>query len=173
VKFFTVLVALLALFVPSLATDYYVSSDTTPVFATISTPGLYRITSSGTFQWGDGPPARDADTEWMFFDNWEEAWYEYGFNLSNDLLDLKINDQFIDWEGKQADGSFLVHTFSPSHIYGITLYLDADVKLQIYDTDIHDNIGGLNVSVAPVPEPMTLGFVAFGLAAAIKRRRRS
>lgn len=145
---------------------------------TVDNPGLYYLTVTGTYRWGDGPPERYADAEWMFYDTWQESWSAQGFNLQNDLLDVKINNQFTDWLGLQADGTYAVHAFSPTHTYRQEIWIDSTATVFLYDTDYHDNLGMLNVSAQRVdtvvtPEPASLLlFLAGVLPCGLAFRRR-
>jgi len=69
-------------------------------------------------------------------------------------------------------------TLVPARVDLYTIYLPPGLgtleSVEIYDTHggASINVYGVTVETAPVPEPLTLGIVALGLVAAIKRRRK-
>lgn len=113
-------------------------------------PGEYRIVAENTFNWGSSPSSQTiADPEWIYFPaeftGWREAWDTEGFSLENDNLDLQVDGQFVNWAGKQDNGTFIEHTFSPSHQYQTTKYISDQINFKLYDTDYHDNSGVIEV----------------------------
>lgn len=115
----------------------------------INTPGTYRIIARNQYQWGYHPDRTIADPEWMFysdeFSGWKEAWTTEGFSLDNDNLDLQIDGEFVNWAGKQSDGTFVEHEYSPAHQYQIIKYISDEISFKLYDTDYHDNSGEIEV----------------------------
>ena len=112
-------------------------------------PGTYRIVAENTYQWGNNANTTIADPEWMYFPieftGWKESWDTEGFDLENDNLDLQVDNQFVNWAGKQADGTYQEHEYSPEHKYQTIKDITNEVSFRLYDTDYHDNVGEIEV----------------------------
>lgn len=177
----TVLAMILAILLVSPAFAIYVPSDGSVVHIDVDTPGIYYVYVSGTFQWGGGDISHSllADAEWLtnIFndkDHWEESCIWQGFSTADDLCDLKINNEFIDWFGLGAGGNYEKHSFSPYHKYFTMIDIDKSIDMLIYDT-VHgyeDNQGGLEISIVPVPEPSSVFALGAGLLGFIRFKGR-
>jgi hypothetical protein len=121
----------------------------------------YTIEASGTFNYGGS--AEDA------------AWILRGAGWKQDAFGdfgcLKVNDEFVDWQGTSDGENYFIHTFSPAHVYRYDIVGSGEpVDFYIMDTYYGDNSGSLQVEV--VPEPATLSLLALGGLVALCRRCR-
>jgi len=128
----------------------------------------YEIRVEGTYKYGFNPTAF-ADGEWSF-DSANLVWIEVMPGLPTANQDLVINNTEFDWLGRSSTGDpFMVHTFSPDHVYILPwLGQNEPLALRIYDAYSGDNSGSLTVNI--VPEPATLGLLVLGGVTFLRRR---
>lgn len=128
----------------------------------LASGGQYWISASGTYSFNSNA-AWAADAEFWTSDGWasaSEQWPLNGPSAAN-ALDLHMIDQSVggtgtaaEWQGRQADGSYAAHKFSPTHEYRYT-YTGTGAPLTFFLSDIvpygspyyADNTGAIRVTI--------------------------
>jgi hypothetical protein len=152
--------ALLDMFsVPALNTPVVTSS------VSLSSGTWYRFEVSGTYNAGDSITA-DAEYSYRPVGPGTHVWQEPVENYESygpDLLDLMVNNGFVDWG-----------PYNDSHIYTVDFMgLGNAVTFQINDFYPSNDSGNLNVKIyalVPVPAGVLLGMLGLG-AAGLKLRK--
>jgi hypothetical protein len=125
----------------------------------------YRFEVSGTYEAGDSITA-DAEYSYRPVGPGTHVWQEPVENYESygaDLLDLKVNNGFVDWG-----------PYNDSHTYTLDfLGLGNAVTFQINDFYASNDSGNLNVKIyalVPVPGAVLIGMLGLGVAG-LKLRR--
>ncbi len=141
--------------------------DYSPVITsnvTLSSGTWYRFQVSGTYGAGD---SITADAEYSYrpvgpgIHVWQEPvenYESYGVNL----LDLMVNDGFVDWDSPFDPG------YNPNHVYTLDFMgLGSTVTFQINDFYPSNDTGDLHVKIyalVPVPGAVLIGMLGLGVA---------
>lgn len=99
---------------------------------------------------------------------WVELYETHQY--SDDIHDITIDGEFVNWLGSSEGSTWEPHVFSANHLYRYYLTGTGEaVHLAISDDYWPDNSGSLTVEI--VPEPATLSMLALGGLAMLRGRR--
>jgi hypothetical protein len=169
--------------------------DSTSSTAVITSPlqmgTTYLFEAQGTYQYDRiNRPDGWADAEWMYYYGIDPNTGERindlgivekrGLGVTEDILDLVINGQEVDWLGNNGAG-WAAHTFSPDHVYRYYVTGDgspaslvvADWEPLVNQYNFGDNAGSLTVTVSPVPESTSSLSLLGGVVAMLFGLKRS
>ena len=152
------------------------SASQTAVSSSVLANGVqYLIEVSGTWEyWNRTDDKAIADAEWWsdHADNW--AWKEHFKSHDPDRHDLQftVGGETVDWLGTTDGVNFSEHTYSPSHVYQLTVTgAGSALDFLIYDSKYSDNNGSVQVTISEIPEPATMCLLALGGLLIRKRRQ--
>lgn len=142
----------------------------------------YMLTASGTYQY-DLPNTLWADAEFIQCVDYvvrEYYWNPNGFHGDEvtDYGDLVVNDVAVDWLGSADGATWLPHTSSPDHVYryfvqgtGSPLFFRVADDIPFGPDYTWNNSGALTLQISTIPEPASLGLLALGGLALLRRNR--
>ncbi len=127
------------------------STNDIPVWSSPLVAGTpYCIQASGWFYFAYSPgipDLREDDANYYFLNNGNPVQVQYA--------PLRIDSQVVPWLGTVDGSTFAVDTYSPGHVYNYYLVGDGLAhSFVVADVFYSDNLGSLQVSVAPVPVPV-------------------
>ena len=108
----------------------------------------YIIEARGLYGYKNTDAEKIADAEWVqTYINDEWTWIETP-RMSD--LDLHINNADVSMMGTEDGVTFLPHVYSPEHIYRTSIFGRGEaIELSIFDTELGDNSGALEVTIRP------------------------
>jgi hypothetical protein len=126
------------------------STNDTPVWCSplvSGTPYCIQATGWYYFAYSPGiPDLREEDANYFFLNNGNSVQVQYA--------PLRIDNQIVPWLGTVDGSTFVVNTYSPSHVYNYYLIGDGLAhSFVIADVFYPDNLGSLQVSISQVPIP--------------------